>query len=445
MELTPFSDLIQKETAIANSFSPPKNDNFDFTSKYEPTSFEDFIGNKTALQTLLNWIESPTETASILFAPSGVGKSLIIKLITKQYKKSDTLEIVDLTYKDDKQIEDLILGKEQTCTILDLFKDDPLRNKKPKLFVIDNADAKLTSDKEYISKIQKKMAALKNKHNRLFCTASINMIKKLNKIKHVKLFAFTRVENKDLKTFVNKIIRLERKRSSEDFGDHVYSQSNGDVRATLKNLEILLVKKSRNIVMTRDQDMLVTDVAEKLLYYTKNNVKDEPVPDINFKEKLYMSETDTYSLVYSIHENFPTRLKNIDDISTISDDLSFMDFLKGYDNSFDTVFDAVFGAVYPSQRIKHSLTEKETSRDSLWVQNKKDLRPYKIISSSNQRIISKNKADSAARNLKIYNKLPYTELLEIVKIIAVKNNCRDDYSWFFNRFSNKKKTPKKDA
>ena len=192
--------------------------------------------------------------------------------------------------------------------------------------------------------------------------------------------------------------------------------------------------------------MLITDVAEKLLYYTKNNIKDEPVTDINFKEKLYMSETDTYSLVYSIHENFPTRLKNIHDISTISDDLSFMDFLKGSDNSFDTVFDAVFGAVYPSQRIKLSLiNDSSTSGDCLWVQNKKDLRPYKIISSSNQRIISKNKADSAARNLKIFNKVPYTDLLEIVKIIAVKNNCREDYSWFFNRFSNKKKNPKKDV
>ena len=148
MELTPFSDLIQKETAAAKSFTPypPKNENFDFTSKYEPTSFDQFIGNKTTLQSLLNWFDSPTkttDTASILFAPSGVGKSLIIKLITKQYKNSDTLEVVDLTYKDDKQIENIILGKEQTCTILDLFKEDISRNKRPKLFVIDNADTKL--------------------------------------------------------------------------------------------------------------------------------------------------------------------------------------------------------------------------------------------------------------------------------------------------------------
>ena len=88
---------------------------------------------------------------------------------------------------------------------------------------------------------------------KVIATANSNMIKKLNKLKYIKIFEFKRVEASELKNLVNKIVRLERKRTNYDFPDFVFSQSNGDVRATLKNLEILLQKKTRDINMMRDQ------------------------------------------------------------------------------------------------------------------------------------------------------------------------------------------------
>jgi len=454
MELTPFRELVKREQEYANSNIIKITEqqkiiykNQDFLLKYEPTSFDDFVGNQYNLKNVLTWVNSPpeeTESAAILLAPSGVGKSLLIKLLVDTCNSSQ-LEIKNLSEKTDQDIEQIISGKTNTKSIIDLFKeeDDQEPSSKPKntIFTIDNVDSKITTEKDYIPKLQKKL----KKNSRLFLTASVNIIKKLNKLKQVKLFAFTRVENKELKPFVQKIIRLERKRSSEDFGDHVFNQSNGDVRATLKNLEILLVKKSRDIVMLRDQDILVTDIAKKFLYYdVEGSVID--TRELSFQRKMYLSESDTYCLVYSLHENYISRLSDIDDLSNIADDFSYMDLIKANDLSFETYLDSMFGAVIPSERIKNIVYDEKTGGPKKKKLNK-ELRPYKIISSSNQRIISKNKVETAAKSFKIYEHYPYEELLEIIKLrCSLEPELKDKHSWFFNRFGSKKKqTSKKEV
>ena len=133
MELTPFRELVKREQEYANSNIIKITEqqkiiykNQDFLLKYEPTSFDDFVGNQYNLKNVLKWINSPseeTESAAILLAPSGVGKSLLIKLLVDTYNSSQ-LEIKNLSEKTDQDIEQIISGKTNTKSIIDLFKED---------------------------------------------------------------------------------------------------------------------------------------------------------------------------------------------------------------------------------------------------------------------------------------------------------------------------------
>jgi len=251
------------------------------------------------------------------------------------------------------------------------------------------------------------------------------MIKKLNKLKHIKTIEFKRVEQEELKVFITKIVRLERKRTPYDFPDYVFSQSDGDVRATLKNLEILLYKKSREINMVRDQEFSSLDVIDKL--FDKSS-------GLELNDCFRLAECDTFSIIYGIHENYPQRLSSTDQLSKIAD--FFSDFDTGKNSSNDNsadCFDIINGVVAPAILTKYEMTKK----------NYPSLKTYKIISSSNQRVISKNKITSALKNMKLHNLSVHNpETHEIIRLQSIKDGTCDNYRWFFNRYLDKKRTGK---
>ena len=292
------------------------------------------------------------------------------------------------------------------------------------MILIDDIDVKIQSEKEFMQIIAE---CVKRENCRVFCTASSNVIRKLNKIKHIKTIIFKRASETDLKKFINKIVRLERKRTSLDFENYTFKQSNGDVRATIKNIEIALVKKSKNIAMDRDQEILTPDLVTELI---QNKYK-------TFNEKYLASQCDTFSLIYSLHQNYVQSVRSLEQMADIADDFSMMDSLRNnLDIENDTVIDCVHGVCVPASRLSESYCKEV-------IKPKKNITitPYKIISSSNQRIISKNKLEHAARVLKIGFTSSNTEMLEAVKLLAEKEKRQDEFTWFFTRFVPKKKLP----
>ena len=71
------------------------------------------------------------------------------------------------------------------------------------------------------------------------------------------------------------------------------------------------------------------------------------------------------------------------------------------------------------------------------------MRPYKIISSSNQRVISKNKVEAASRHFNLSFGINNPEILCAVKLLATSTGCESNFRWFFNRFSSKKRAASK--
>tara|TARA_B100000073_G_scaffold336429_1_gene331212 strand:+ start:1600 stop:2964 length:1365 start_codon:yes stop_codon:yes gene_type:complete len=416
MELTPFRNFPKINNKIPDDAII---NNADLCLKYKPTTFDDFIGNKNELDIAKTWIqnyESP-EKMAIVYAPPGVGKSILLELIHKTYNK--TLNIVSTKDKNMDEINSILKGEHQR-TILEAFKEEiPNKNK---LILIDDIDLKIQNEKDFIYIISE---CVKKNNIRVFCTASSAMIRKLNKIKNIKTIIFNRVNQDDLKQFINKIIRLERIRTPCDFSDHVFKQSNGDVRATMKNLEITLVKNSRSINMDRDQEILTPDLVTELI---SNKYQ-------TFEQKYRVSQCDTFSLIYSLHQNYPQAVCSIEQMADIANDFSVMDSLTT-NNCNDTITsnDCTQGVCIPVTRLTTSFYEGE-------IKAKKNIKilPYKIISSSNQRIISKNKVENACKALNLNFGINNPEVLDAVKLLATKEKRKDDFIWFFTRFCSKKK------
>tara|TARA_B100001996_G_scaffold79095_3_gene58303 strand:+ start:4730 stop:6013 length:1284 start_codon:yes stop_codon:yes gene_type:complete len=416
MELTPFKNLPKSQNSQAIDII----NNADLSLKYKPKQIEDFIGNKLQIETVKTWISNynSEERLAIMYAPPGVGKSLLLELIETTY--GDTANIITTKDKSIQEINAILKGEHQP-TILEVFND--VIAKKNKLILIDDIDLKIQTEKEFMNIMTE---CVKKKNVRVFCTAASGMIRKLNKIKNIKSIIFTRVHQDDLKKFVSKIVRLERKRTPYDFGDNTFKQSNGDVRATIKNLEITLVKNSKNIVMDRDQEILTPDLVTELI---KNTYK-------TFEDKYRTSQCDTFSLIYSLHQNYPQAVCSLEQMCDIANDFSLMDSLRNNVSSDAiSINDCSHGVSIPVTRLTSSFYKKN-------IKPKKNLviLPYKIISSSNQRIISKNKVENACKVLNLNFGINNPEVLEAIKLLALKEKRKDEFTWFFTRFVAKKKS-----
>mgnify|MGYP001318435025 CR=1 FL=1 len=409
---------------VANK--PPSNAGSkkkDLSLTYEPNSLEEMIGNKEQIKELCDWIEDENDTEermAIVYAPPGVGKTILLKNLKRKYKTDET-NVVDATSLTDEEIGGLIKGRINTKTVVEMFENKPFYKKA--IIMIDDIESRISSDKD----INNKFKSLIKKGIKLVATANSNMIKKLNKLKYAKIIEFKRVELSELKTFVSKIIRLERKRTNYDFPDYVFSQSNGDVRATLKNLEVLLHKNTRDINMTRDQEFQTLDIVEKL--FDKNS-------GMTMKDISKICTADTFSIIYSLHENYPQRTGTLEDMSKVADHFSDFDYLKSANSELPDSYDIMNGIVGPALTVKY--TKKHNRKPAL--------RTYKIISNSNQKVISKNKVTSAIKDMKLSIPISNPEIHDAVKLQAIKDNTVDKYRWFFNRYSDKRRnTSKKNA
>ena len=389
----------------------------DLSLEYEPKNIDEFVGNGECVKDLTDWIESDNDQMAIIYGPPGVGKSLMLKLIKKQFITVER-NIVNATDLTDEQIGELLKGNVNTKTVLEMFYDTPFFKKA--IILIDDIENRIGSDKD----INLKYKSLMVPGIRVIATANSNMIKKLNKLKHIKTIEFKRVESEELKVFINKIVRMERKRAPYDFPEHVFSQSNGDVRATLKNLEILLFKNTREVNMARDQEFSSLEVISKL--FDKNN-------GLTISNAFRLAECDTFSLIYGIHENYPQRIGTTEQLSKVADFFSFFDTGKNSSSDSADCYDVITGAVAPSILTKNEMVKKTYPA----------LKTYKIISSSNQRVISRNKIISALKTMKMRLSPMEPETHEAIRLQAIQNGSIDNYRWFFNRYSEKKRTGNK--
>ena len=89
-------------------FSTTKNTGNDLSLVYEPTCLEEMLGNREQISQLSQWIEDEEteEKMALVYAPPGVGKTLLLKNIRRQFK-DDNRNVVNATELTDEEIEKL--------------------------------------------------------------------------------------------------------------------------------------------------------------------------------------------------------------------------------------------------------------------------------------------------------------------------------------------------
>jgi len=388
------------------------------SDKYAPETLENFVGNKEIKEALLHWVDNPAlykEKVCIVFGPPGVGKSTLLKLIHQ--RKGNLCNIVHSVDQENNILE-MLDGNISTKRVVDIFSDENGSDKKDTLFLLDDLDK---TEKGYLDNVISKLTrnSKVSTHNSRFLTVcDCQMYKKFTKKKNmVKLLLLERVTKSDLHDLITNICNKERKRTPPDFIERVHGQANGDIRASLQNLEILLkTNDTRAIDLSRDQENMIP-VSTKILMENKMSIQ----------ERCRLAESDTYSISYTLHENFPDRTQDLDIISQISDDICTMDILNSsvqtcLFNMDNSALESMFGVTIPSARLQ-----------TAYSPTTKKLRPYKIISSGNQSIISKNKIIAAQHRVSINTTFPFNEMFEAVQVFA-KFNCESGFRWFFSRF-----------
>jgi len=394
------------------------NQSTNLADKYAPETFDSFVGNKHTVDNLLDWVNKPAfhkEQVCIVFGPPGVGKSTLLNLI--QRREDNLCNIVHSGDKENNVLE-MLDGIISTKRVVDIFSEKTKVVKKETLFLLDDLDK---TEKGYLDNVCNKLLrnSKRSTHTSRFLTVcDCQMYKKFTKKKNlVKLLLLERVTKSDLQNLITNICNKERKRTPADFIERVHGQANGDIRASLQNLEILLNSNdTRAIDLSRDQENMIP-VSTKILMENKMSIQ----------ERCRLAESDTYSISYTLHENFPDRVQDLNVISQISDDLSIMDILnssvQGCLFSIDNAnLEAMFGVTIPSARLQ-----------TAYIPSTKKLRPYKIISSGNQSIISKNKLLAAQKRLSIHTTFPFNEMFEAVPVFA-NFDGESGFRWFFSRF-----------
>ena len=80
LSLNPFADFLIQPTEKKE----PVRDLFE--EKYKPTTLKDFVGQKEAIKKIKQWLDNQGERLfTIIHGPSGVGKSLLSRLILKEW------------------------------------------------------------------------------------------------------------------------------------------------------------------------------------------------------------------------------------------------------------------------------------------------------------------------------------------------------------------------
>lgn len=396
-----------------------KTDLYDssFISQHKPSNLDGFIGNKEEILNVRKWLDESNNSILLVFGPCGVGKSLLLELLEKEYDYSYSRIPSESS---PEEVLKYIEGKHE-YNIIDSFKNV----KRPQRlgWFLDDLGC-YTSYRLLLENIQK---SLYKTGYKVLAMCDLRLMKKFTKISNINTIKFSRVCKEDLKELVKKVCLKERKRVPKDFNDTIFKGSNGDVRGTLQSLELSLRQ-----YQTKPNGLELLDMTRDQYYFIHDAINSVLNPETHFNARIRLSETDTYSMAYSLHENYPSFFSqsetNWNELCNVIESFSIMDAMSS--ELCDTAAaEITCGVAIPGTILSHHDKPDE-------------FRNYKIISNSNQSIISKNKIDTA--KIKIspigWGTAPPHEFLDIAKLYLAKKENVSDLRWFSTRF---KKQPVK--
>lgn len=255
-----------------------------FTIKYKPVSSNDIIGNKNNINNLSTWIKEWDENnkfkCALISGNSGIGKSLSIELILKEFKYN----VIELN-SDEERDKNYINTKIKPL----LYTKKSLFNKN-NILIINDLDC--SSDYGFLSTI---VDCIKETKIPIICTCNDRYNQTLKTIVNYCLdIKYSKPQTNEIFKFISNIIKKENIKIKDNQIRDMIENDNNDIRNILNNLQLLSYSKSNDCIKSKD-------ITQLNLFEMTNIMFSKGCEDYE-KYKTFWLESDIIPLM--VHENY---------------------------------------------------------------------------------------------------------------------------------------------
>ncbi|MEM5836500.1 MAG: replication factor C large subunit [Candidatus Aenigmatarchaeota archaeon] len=382
-----------------------------FVDKYKPKNLKEFVDQKEALETFLNWIKNwkPGSKAILFYGPPGTGKTALVQA----YANEKNLELIEMNasdYRSASQIQE-VLG--QSMKQVSLFK-------KGKIFLIDEIDG--IAGREDSGGIKEIIKIIKETNFPIVLTANDAYDPKLKELReNCVLVEFKKIHVFDVEKRLREICEKEKIKYEEEVLRQIAKRCEGDLRAAINDLEVLASGK-KEIKMQdlealgyREREQNIFD-ALKMIFKTKTALA----------AKLSIAEVDKdpEEIFWWIENNIAKEYEKPEEIAKAFDFLSKADlFRKRVTSRQDWSFRAYMvdlmtsGVAISKKEMYHKFTKYQ------YPSNIKFLSGTKAERKEEEEVLQK-----LSQNLHASKKKVVKEYLPYLKLILKNKKFLKDFS-----------------
>jgi len=189
---------------------------------YKPTKSDEIIGQSEPIRVIKNYMENYSDGYKplLLSGPSGVGKTLAVNLIAKEYD----YDVQELNSSDSRNAKS-ILSIDTTNQVISFG------GKHKKLILMEEIETMGAKElTKIVNDFKVPVILICNSHRDRHVTGIV---------KKCQLVKFTQVSQRSMNIFLQKIIHKEGKHISESTIEEITLQSNGDMRHSILTLDFL--------------------------------------------------------------------------------------------------------------------------------------------------------------------------------------------------------------
>ncbi|MDR0791177.1 MAG: replication factor C large subunit, partial [Methanomassiliicoccaceae archaeon] len=303
----------------------------DWTEKYRPDSLSKVVGNPKAVADLTGWANSwnrgiPDKRAVVLIGNPGIGKTSAAVALARDMKW-DVVEMNASDQRNGDAIRNIALKGAYFNTFMGDGNYIDTKDGGRKLIILDEADnlfgredrGALPAISELIKNTRQPVILIMNDF--------YEMSRKSAAIKTETLqITFQRPRSDTIVKALEKIAKNENVRVDTDALTKIAENSNGDMRAAVRNLESLAL--GRDVITGDDADKLSDRIIRKDVYDLLKAIFREKDPMKARKMLMDVDETPDHIMLW-IDENMPFEFKDKGDLTRGYEKLSRADLFMG--------------------------------------------------------------------------------------------------------------------
>jgi replication factor C large subunit len=290
-----------------------------WTVKHKPKSLSEVVGNKEAIQTLIDWVKSwdkgiPKKRAAFLFGPPGIGKTVTVETSAHDLD----MEFVEKNASDYRTEEAVQRFAGLASQYGSLFG-------RKRLILFDELDG--ITGREDRGGVGAITAIVKTAQCPIVLIANNAYEPKLSSLRfYCQLIEFKKPPTGEVLKHLSRICKAEGIAADEVALKFIAQRSEGDVRSAMNDLQALAQGKTRLLyedvswLAYRDRKEAIFNVL-RLIFYGKSADAAKRAVD--------MADVDIDMLFEWIYENVPYHLTDSGDLARAMDSLATADLYRG--------------------------------------------------------------------------------------------------------------------